>query len=322
MTAIQYINKLLKDLPTYSDVQWKEIRRQHISGTDVSVLLGVNPWRTPLQLYYDKIEGADVVENLSMRRGKALEPLVADIYCERTGAVIVNPDIDDKKKRYFIHPDFPLFGGSFDRLTVRDDRIGLLEIKTAVNYGCEKFREGIPPVYMTQGQSYLWILEALLRTVGYKESVFLDFAVLLDDRYESWEGIGLDDDYIAHIYHAGTQFKAMHLDPQTPPQPVDLSDVKRLFRDVISGSYIEAGPDLYELFVQRKSIREAISFEDAPVKVLKAKLEDVEFKIRNAIGNNEAVYFRDQEIATLKATKDGIRRLLVKEKLLFDTGSF
>lgn len=73
------------DLPQGSD-DWKLLRLSKITATDVSGILEINPWVTPLDIYNMKWglkEGPK--ENDAMRRGKELEPIARQLLIEETG---------------------------------------------------------------------------------------------------------------------------------------------------------------------------------------------------------------------------------------------
>jgi len=42
--------------------EWLSWRKKGIGGSDISSLLGLNPWRSPLALYYDKVSEDDETE--------------------------------------------------------------------------------------------------------------------------------------------------------------------------------------------------------------------------------------------------------------------
>ena len=54
------------------NTQWLKLRKTGISGTDVSAILGLNPFKTPFEVYQDKIsdEIIPVEENEKMLWGK------------------------------------------------------------------------------------------------------------------------------------------------------------------------------------------------------------------------------------------------------------
>lgn len=53
--------------------EWHEFRRSRIGASDAPVILGVSPYKTPYQLYLDKVEGIEQVQNSAMKRGQELE---------------------------------------------------------------------------------------------------------------------------------------------------------------------------------------------------------------------------------------------------------
>ena len=69
-----------EDLPRE---QWLEYRRKGIGGSDAAAVLGISPFRTGRDLYYDKLNivTADDAENwVQLEVGTLLEPLVAKIF--------------------------------------------------------------------------------------------------------------------------------------------------------------------------------------------------------------------------------------------------
>ena len=68
--------------------QWLEYRRKGIGGSDAAAVLGISPFRTGRDLYYDKLNivTADDAENwVQLEVGTLLEPLVAKIFAHKTG---------------------------------------------------------------------------------------------------------------------------------------------------------------------------------------------------------------------------------------------
>lgn len=66
--------------------QWLAERRKGIGGSDIAALLGISPFRTPVDLWLDKTGRADPTpDNPAMRLGRELEPAVLARYAEQTG---------------------------------------------------------------------------------------------------------------------------------------------------------------------------------------------------------------------------------------------
>ena len=72
-----------------SEEEWLAYRRKGIGGSDVAALLGISPWRTARDLFYDKLNIAVVEDHednwVALEMGHLLEPLVAKIFQHRTG---------------------------------------------------------------------------------------------------------------------------------------------------------------------------------------------------------------------------------------------
>lgn len=57
-----------------------------IGASEVAAVVGLSPWATPIDVWRAKIEGRDLEETPAMKRGRLLEPALADWYAEDTGA--------------------------------------------------------------------------------------------------------------------------------------------------------------------------------------------------------------------------------------------
>ena len=79
---------VLMDTAGWSEEEWLAYRRKGIGGSDVAALLGMSPWRTARDLFYDKLNIAVVVDHedncVALEMGQLLEPLVAKIFHHRT----------------------------------------------------------------------------------------------------------------------------------------------------------------------------------------------------------------------------------------------
>lgn len=80
--------QILVETAGLSEEEWLAYRRKGIGGSDVAALLGISPWRTARDLYYDKLNIVAVEDNednwVALEMGHLLEPLVAKIFQHRT----------------------------------------------------------------------------------------------------------------------------------------------------------------------------------------------------------------------------------------------
>lgn len=65
--------------------QWLNLRRRGIGGSDASVVLGVNPYRSVLELWLDKTKQLEPEESTieAAYWGQVLEPVVRDEFTKR-----------------------------------------------------------------------------------------------------------------------------------------------------------------------------------------------------------------------------------------------
>lgn len=127
-------------------------RRRGVGGSDSAVVLGVNPYKDIRRLYFEKRGLFNApFDTPAIQRGKALEPLIADIFARETGLTCaVEPQtLMDDSQEWFI--------GNIDRwILVNGQPAGVLEIKSL---GIEAFRRlqagGVDQHYIVQLQHYL-----------------------------------------------------------------------------------------------------------------------------------------------------------------------
>lgn len=127
--------------------EWLAERRLGVSGTDVSVLLGHNPYKSETQLILDKLGlGKPFMGNDATLAGQRLEPFVANHWSKRNQKIITNGS--------FVKSGInPLFIGTPDFLV--GDGTGL-EIKTGVE---KTYKDGCPLMYQDQCRWYMFITE-------------------------------------------------------------------------------------------------------------------------------------------------------------------
>lgn len=68
--------------------KWLEVRREGIGCSDASIIVGLNRWKSPFQLWLEKTgkaEPEDLSDNEYVYWGKVLEEAVANRFCELTG---------------------------------------------------------------------------------------------------------------------------------------------------------------------------------------------------------------------------------------------
>ena len=121
--------------------EWHEFRRHHIGASDACVIAEVSPWKTPLDLWQEKIGLVESTEsNDAMKRGLALEPFARNEFIKETG-IQVSPVV-------MTHPTIPWMAASLDGYNPKGIAVeikcsGLKDHQLALN-------GEVPPHYIPQ----------------------------------------------------------------------------------------------------------------------------------------------------------------------------
>jgi len=159
--------------------EWLQFRSRGLGASEIGTVMGVNSWKSPAELYYQKIGliPQKVEPNIPMFMGTILEKTVAEIFEYWDGddaSMLRNYEAGNKVRTlyepvgYVVNPKYPHLFFSPDRLQIksknlriRDGRINLenveaiIEIKTISGWSSKQWEGGIPPSYYLQLQTYL-----------------------------------------------------------------------------------------------------------------------------------------------------------------------
>ena len=126
--------------------EWLEFRRTMIMASDSPIIMGVSPWKTPLQLYHEKVDGVVSLKSSSMQRGHDLEDEAREFFEKLTGHFIAPKVIIDTDG---------WLGASLDG--INDEGI-LVEIKCVNKKDHEMALDGkIPEKYYPQLQHQMYV---------------------------------------------------------------------------------------------------------------------------------------------------------------------
>lgn len=257
-------------------------RTKFIGGSDASVILGINPWRTPLQLWQDKvtprIEKIDPARQRVFDRGHRMEPYVVDLLRDETGLRIA------RRNERYIDKEHPFLACEIDAEAVSGENI---EIKTvspfkAADWG-ELGTDSIPVYYTAQAQHGLMITGAQVCIFG----VLIggdDFRIYRVER---------DDELIAGIRQREVAFWVDHIEPRVPPPATNAEDIARLFpRDL--GTAVEANE---AALIAYNAIRELTP----QLTELEQQIDAHKDALRAAMGGAARLTLDGRDIATWKS---------------------
>ena len=161
MLWLKYEPQELVDTSNLSNEEWLSYRRRGIGGSDAAAILGISPWRTARDLYYDKLSvvKADMDENwVALEMGHLLEDLVAGIFHVKTGYRSY------QIKKMFYHPVHTFMLADIDYFVeLPVGRTAILEIKTTIynakdHWWSEDGQEIVPLNYEAQGRHYMAVM--------------------------------------------------------------------------------------------------------------------------------------------------------------------
>lgn len=145
-----------------SKEEWLK-HRTRIGGSDAAAILGLNPWKSNIELWMEKTGQAiapDISDKDFVKYGVSAEPLLRNLFAI---------DFPEYEVEYFgdnmiLNDDFPFGAASLDgELTEKaTGRKGILEIKTTnilQSMQKEKWNNRIPDNYYIQILHYLMITE-------------------------------------------------------------------------------------------------------------------------------------------------------------------
>lgn len=142
--------------------EWLEWRRHGIGGSDVAAIMGISPFHTARDIYYDKLNIAPIEDDegnwVAKKMGNLLEDLVAEIFQVKTGYEIF------QVKKMFYHPKYPFMLADVDYFVkLPDGTTAILEIKTT-NYNAKDnwWLDGqkiVPVYYEFQGRHYMAVMD-------------------------------------------------------------------------------------------------------------------------------------------------------------------
>lgn len=155
-----YEPEVIVDTDTLSREDWLTYRRLGIGGSDVAAIMGISPFATIRDLYYDKVGIQPLIEEdeesnwVAKEVGHRLEDLVAEIFSKKTGLTVF------PVRKMFRHPLYPFMVADVDFFIIfPDGSYGILECKTC-NYNAKSKwdNDGIPINYEYQVRHYLAVM--------------------------------------------------------------------------------------------------------------------------------------------------------------------
>lgn len=183
--------------------EWLKYRKRGIGGSDAGAVCGLNPYRTAIQVYYDKTsDEIETFDNEAMRQGREFEEYVAKRFCEATGKKV------RKANAMYYDEEIPFMLSDVDRMVV-GEKAGL-ECKTASPYMADLWKDGnIPVSYQIQCYHYMSVCNA--------DAWYI--AVLIYGKEFKYYRIERDEEVIENLIRIEREFWNDHVVKRALPDP-------------------------------------------------------------------------------------------------------
>ena len=191
-----------------SHEDWLRYRKQGIGGSDAGAICGLNPYISPMSVFYEKTSSeVEDYDNESMRQGRDLEEYVARRFMEETGLKVRRPNA------MYQNEEYPFMLANVDRL-ISGENMGL-ECKTTSAYNADKWTgDSVPAHYEIQCHHYMAVTGA--------KAWYL--AVVILGREFKYKKIERDEELIQNLIAIEKEFWEGHVLSGNIPDP-DGSDI-------------------------------------------------------------------------------------------------
>ncbi|MDD6571719.1 MAG: YqaJ viral recombinase family protein [Thermoflexaceae bacterium] len=203
-----------KDL---SREEWLKYRTGGIGGSDVSIIAGINPFKSVYQLWLEKTGQTEPEEQQSeyAHFGTLLEPIVRKEFMERTGIKV------RQKHMLLQSEEFPFMYADVDGVIHENGALCIFEAKTASAYKQDTWEEEVPAPYILQVQHYMAV-------TGAKKTYI---AALVGGNHFYYYEVLRDDEMIAKIVAMEKYFWETYVLGGVEPVPDGSEATTRYFNE-------------------------------------------------------------------------------------------
>lgn len=250
--------------------EWLKYRTQGIGGSDVSIIAGINPFKSVHQLWLEKTGQIEPEQTDSeyAHFGTLLEPIVRKEFTERTGIKV------RAKHMLLASSEYPFMYANLDGVINDNGKMAIFEAKTASAYKQEVWEQGVPAEYMLQIQHYMAV-------TGAKKTYI---AALVGGNHFYWYEVERDDEMIGKMIAMEKYFWEHHVIGGAEPV-MDGSEATTAYLNEKFATSNGAAIELPE---------EALSICEEYEK-LSRQMKELE-TAKNAAGNQLRNYMKDYEI--------------------------
>ena len=249
--------------------EWLAKRGESIGASESGAILGLNPWRTAVDVWIEKNEWdasgeiAPLEDNLNMRLGRDLEPVIQKLFEEETGLKV------RKDNKIRIDDEYSFITTNLDGMVIGE--------KVPVEYKTmTKWDGDIPDYYYCQIQHQM-----MVTNTPYCYFVVLVLGLskqLVVERYDR------DDSFIYKMRKELVHFWNENVQKNVAPEIVSVEDAKKVYKDVDPESILEADDVIFNMLSEMDKFRHLKSKYDA-------KYKEMQKDVMVQMGSKESVEY-------------------------------
>jgi len=276
-------------------------RAKYLGGSDLGAILGLSPYKTPLDVWLEKTgKHSEQKDSLPLRFGSFTESFVASEYARATANALTEYPLA------ICHPQHPYLQGHIDRFVTANSKAALfnddgsctashiLECKTANPFTQSQWGDAgsdeVPMSYLAQCHWYLSLTQ-LERC---------DLAVLFGNSDFRIYQIYRDKDLEATLIDTAIQFWQKHVIADVPPTGQTVGDYQKLFGKEVPGKTKEASDEIRALIKTIKDINAVMDTKEQ-------ELEAIKKLIMEQMQEAQELIYEGKVLATWKRPKASFR---------------
>lgn len=257
--------------------QWIKYRKKGIGGSDAAAIAELDPYKSPINVYLEKIgEYEEKEDNERMRIGRDLEDYVAKRFSKSTGEKV------RRKNAILQHPKYSWMLANVDRLIV-GKKHGL-ECKVTNSYMGSRWERYIPFQYEIQCHHYMAV-------TGYD---IWWIAVLVGNEKFIYKKIERDEEIIKNLIAIEKKFwenNVLNRQMPTPDGSYPSQElIKSIYPKALTNKTINLSKDEY---ISKLNRRDEIA---ELIEKLQKEMNEIDQEIQLSMKNAEKAYINDRII--------------------------
>lgn len=289
--------KILAKTADISREEWLKLRTQGIGGSDVSIIAGINKFKSVFQLWLEKTGAIEPEEGDSeyTHFGTVLEPVVRKEFMERTGIKV------RAKNCIMQHDKYPYMICNLDGVIYENGELCIFEAKTASAYKEKEWQDNVPPEYQLQIQHYMAI-------TGAKKTYI---AALIGGNKFVYHVVERDEEVIELIIQLEKKFWEENVVKNLPPE-IDGSNATA---EYLNEKYSISVKNEIRLPEQSEELLNEYDKITSALEKLNYEKTEIVNRLKDMLGENESGVIQDRTVKWSNVSKTGFDSKRLKEEM-------